>query len=163
MNAHDPTGGSDTDLTIERSAVDLALASDFVYRADDGRILTFEEAFDELTPEMAEGLEGLPAEEQVIDGGDVELFLLDSDRYESVEARGHIVTQYADGLRRWTEDELREQVFPTADPGRLSFEDWRTAQLRAGTLTAVDFVQFVGYVDEDADEETVITERLIVD
>ena len=100
MNAHDPTGGSDTDLTIERSAVDLALASDFVYRADDGRILTFEEAFDELTPEMAEGLEGLPAEEQVIDGGDVELFLLDSDRYESVEARGHIVTQYADGLRR---------------------------------------------------------------
>lgn len=139
------------------------MASDFVYRADDGRILTFEEVFDELTPEMSEGLEGLPAEEQVIDGGDVELFLLESGRYESVEARGHIVTQYTDGRTRWTDDELREQVFPNADHGGLSFEDWRAAQLEAGMLTAVDVVQFVGYADEDADEETVITERLIVD
>ncbi len=163
MNAGDPTGGSDTDLTIERSAVELALASDFVYRADDGRILTFEEVFDELTPEMAEGLEGLPAEEQVIDGGDVELFLLDSDRYESVGVRGHIVTQYSDGRSRWADDELREQVFPSADHDGLIFEDWRAAQLEAGTLTAVDVVQFVGYADEDDDEETVIAERLIVD
>ncbi len=163
MNAGDPTGGSDTDLTIERSVVELALASDFVYRADDGRILTFEEVSDELTPEMAEGLEGLPAEEQVIDGGDVELLLMDSGRYESVEARGHIVTQYTDGRTRWTDDELREQVFPNADHGGLSFEDWRAAQLKAGTLTAVDVMQFVGYADEDADEETVIAERLIVD
>jgi hypothetical protein len=32
-------------------------------------------------------------------------------------------------------------------------------------LTAVDVLQFVGYEDEgeDADEETVITERLIID
>lgn len=163
MDVDDPTGGSDTDLTIERSAVNLALASDFVYRADDGRILTFEEVFDELTPEMAAGLEGLPAEEQVIDGGDVELFLLDSDRYQSVEARGHIVTQYSDGRSRWADDDLREQVFPNADHDGLSFEDWRTAQLKAGTSTAVDVVQFVGYAEEDADEETVITERLIVD
>lgn len=163
MNAGDPTGGSDTDLTIERSVVELALASDFVYRADDGRILTFEEVSDELTPEMAEGLEGLPAEEQVIDGGDVELLLMDSGRYESVEARGHIVTQYTDGRSRWADDELREQVFPNADHGGLSFEDWRAAQLKAGTLTAVDVMQFVGYADEDADEETVIAERLIVD
>lgn len=163
MNADDPAGGSHTDLTIERSAVELALASDFVYRADDGRILTFEEVFDELTPEMAAGLEGLPAEEQVIDGGDVELFLLESGRYGSVEARGHIVTRYSDGRTRWTDDELREQVFPTADHGGLSFEDWRAAQLKAGTLTAVEVVQFVGYADEDDDEATVITERLIVD
>lgn len=163
MNADDPTGGPGNELTIERSAVEFALASDCVYRRDDGRILTFEEVSDELTPEMAEGLEGLPAEEQVIDGGDVEMLLMDSDRYESVEARGHIVTQYTDGRTRWTDDELREQVFPTADHGGLSFEDWLAAQLVAGALTAVDVVQFVGYADEDADGETVIAERLIVD
>jgi hypothetical protein len=163
MNVGGPIGGSDNELTIERSAVELALASDFVYRADDGRVLTFEEAFDELTPEMAEGLEELPADEQVIDGGDVEMFLLESGRYESVEARGHIVTRYTDGLRRWTEDELREQVFPTADPGDLSFEDWRSAQVEAGMLKAVDVVQLVGYADEGTDEATVIAERLIVD
>lgn len=163
MNAGDPTGGSDNEPTIERNAVELALASDFVYRADDGRILTFDEVFDELTPEMAEGLEGLPAEEQVIDGGDVELFLLGSDRYQSVETSGHIVTQYTDGRTRWTDDELREQVFPNADHGGLSFEDWRAAQLKADRLTAVEVLQFVGYADEDAEEKTVITERLIVD
>ena len=163
MNAGDPTSGSDTDLTIERSAVELALASDFVYRADDGRILTFEEVFDELTPEMAEGLEGLPAEQQVIDGGDVEMFLLESGRYESVDASGHIVTQYSDGRIRWADAELREKVFPNADHDGLSFEDWRAAQVVAGALTAVEVVQFVGYADEDADEETVIAERLIVD
>jgi hypothetical protein len=163
VNAGDPTGGSDHELTIERSAVELALASEVVYRADDGRVLTFEEVFDELTPEMAEGLEGLPAEEQVIDGGDVEMFLLESDSYQSVEARGHIVTQYTDGRSRWADDELREQVFPNANHDGLSFEDWRAAQLKADTLTAVKVLQFVGYGDEDADEETVITERLIVD
>lgn len=163
MNAGGSTGGCDNEPTIERSVVELALASDFVYRADDGRILTFEEVFDELTPEMAEGLEGLPAEEQVIDGGDVELFLLDSDRYQSVEARGHIVTQYTDGRTRWTDDELREQIFPNADHGGLSFESWRVAQLEAGALTPVDVVQFVGYDDDDAQEESVMTERLIVD
>lgn len=163
MNAGDPTGGLNNELKIERSAVELALASDFVYRADDGRILTFEEAFDELTPEMAEGLEGLPAEEQVIDGGDVELFLLESGRYQTVEARGRIVTQYADGRRRWTDDELRQQIFPTADSGGQGFADWLSEQLKADTLTAVDVVQFIGHADEDADEETVIAERLIVD
>ncbi|MFM8856713.1 MAG: hypothetical protein ACKOI2_05825 [Actinomycetota bacterium] len=141
----------------------LALASDFVYRADDGRVLTFEEVSDELTPEMAEGLEGLPAEEQVIDGGDVELFLLDSDRYESVEARGHIVTQYCEGRSRWADHELREQVFSCADHDGLTFEDWLAAKLESGMLKAVDVLQFVGYADEGADEETVIVERLIVD
>lgn len=163
VNGDDPTVGCDNEPTIERSAVEPALASDFVYRADDGRILTFDEVFDELTPEMAEGLEGLPAEEQVIDGGDVELFLLESDRYGWVEATGRVVTKYTDGRTRWTDDELREQVFPTANHTGLSFEDWRSAQLGAGTLTAVDVVQFVGYADEDADEETVVTERLIVE
>ncbi len=163
MNAGDPTGGFENELTIERSAVELALASDFVYRADDGRVLTFEEVFDELTPEMAEGLEGQPAEARVIDGGDIELFLLESDRYESVEARAHIVNQYSYGRSRWADDELREKLFPKADHDGLSFEDWRAAQLEAGTLTAVDVVQFFGYADEDADEETVIAERLIVD
>ena len=163
MDGDDPTGGSENELTIQRSAVELALASDFVYRADDGRALTFEEAFDELTPEIAEGLEGLPVDEQVIDGGDVEMCLLESDRYQSVEARGRIVAKYSDGRRLWTEDELREQVFPTADPGQMSFEDWRATQFVAGALAAVEVVQFVGYADEDADEETVIAERLIVD
>lgn len=149
MNAGDSTGGSDNELTIERRAVELASASDFVYRAADGRILTF----DELTHEMAEGLEGLPVAEQVIDGGDAELFLLDSDRYQSVEARGRIGTQCTDGRRRWTEDELRELVCSTSDPGQLRFEDWLAAQLEAGILTAVEVFQFVGYADEDADEK----------
>jgi hypothetical protein len=79
----DPSGGADTELTIERRAVDAELGSfTFVYRTDDGRILTFDEAFDELTPEMAEGLEGLPPEDQVIDGGDVQEFIFESGIYE---------------------------------------------------------------------------------
>ena len=36
-------------------------------------------------------------------------------------------------------------------------------QVDAGTLTAVDVLQFIGYENEDAEEETVITERLIID
>jgi PAS domain-containing protein len=162
----DPSGGADNELTIERRAADAELGSfTFVYRTENGRILTFDEAFDELTPQMAEGLEGLPPEDQVIDGGDVEEFIFESGIYETLTVEGRIVTQYTDGRTRWTNDQLREQGFPTSDHGDLSFEDWRAAQVDAGTLTAVDVLQYVGYEDEgeDADEETVITERLIID
>ena len=155
-------------MTIDRRAVDAELGSStFVYRTDDGRILTFAEAFDELTPEMAGGLEGLPPEDRVIDGGDVEEFILESGIYETLTVEGRIVTQYTDGRTRWTNDQLREQIFPTSDHGDLSFENWRVTQVDAGTLTAVEVLQYVGYEDEDegedADEETVITERLIID
>jgi hypothetical protein len=37
------------------------------------------------------------------------------------------------------------------------------AQLDAGTLKAVDILQYIGYEDEDADEKTLITERRIID
>jgi hypothetical protein len=163
VNAGDPTGGSDNDLTIERSAVEAESGHSLIFR-DGDRILTYYEAFDELTPEMAEGLQGLPAEEQVLTGGDMEAYIFESGTYETVELTcDRIVTRYSDGRTRWTDYELREQAFPTADHGTLSFEDWLSAQLEAGMLTAVDVLQFVGYADEDADEATVITERLIVD
>jgi hypothetical protein len=162
---------ADTELTIARS--DLATAFGFfVYRTDDGRILTDNEAFDELLPEIKEGLEGLPPEDQVIDGldedqvidwVDVEGYIRESGIYELVEVKAWIVTQYTDGRTRWTNDQLREQVFPTSDHSDLSFEDWLAAQVDAGTLTAVEVLQYVGYEDEDADEETLITERLIID
>ena len=163
-----PSGGADNELTIPRSRLATAMGL-FVYRADDGRILTDNEAFDELTPEMEEGLalaverEGLPPEGQVIDGGDVENFILESGIYEVVEVAALVVTQYTDGRKRWTNDKLREQVFPISEPGGLSFEDWLAAQVDACTLTAVEVLQFIGYGNEDADEEMVITERLIVD
>ena len=141
----------------------------FVYRADDGRILTDNEAFEELTPEMEEGLaiaverEGLSSEDQVIDGGDVESFIFESGIYEVVEVTARVVTQYTDGRTRWTNDQLREQVFPVSDDGNLSFEDWLAAQVASGSLAAVEILQYIGYENEDADEETVITERLIID
>ncbi len=64
---------------------------------------------------------------------------------------------------RWTTDELRKQLFPNSDHGDLSFEDWPAAQVDSGTLTAVEVLQFIGFEDEDADEATLITERLIID
>jgi hypothetical protein len=63
------SGGRDSGLTISRADANRELGFGQIYRTDDGRILNFNEAFDELTPEMAEGLEGLPPEDQVIDGG----------------------------------------------------------------------------------------------
>jgi len=162
----DDPSGADSESTIERRAVDAELGpSTFIYRTDDGRILTFNEAFDELTPQMAEGLEGLPPEDRAMDGGDVQEFIFESGVYLSLVVEGQIVTQYTDGRTRWTNDQLREQVFPTSDHGDLGFEDWRAAQVDAGTLTAVDVLQYVGTEDEDedADEETVIHERLIID
>ena len=164
-----PSGGADNELTIPRSGLATAMGC-FVYRADDGRILTDNEAFDELTPEMEEGLaiaverEGLSSEDQVIDGGDVESFIFESGIYDVIEVAALVVTQYTDGRTRWTSDQLREQVFPTSDHSvDLSFEDWLAVQVDTGTLTAVDVLQFIGFEDEDADEETVITERLIID
>lgn len=163
-----PSGGTDNELTIPRSGLATAMGC-FVYRADDGRILTDNEVFDELTPEMEEGLaldverEGLSPEGQVIDGGDVESFIFESGIFEVVEVAAVVVTQYTDGRTRWTDDQLREQVFQISGHGDLSFEDWLAAQVDAGTLTAVDFLQFIGYENEEADEETVITERLIID
>jgi len=141
----------------------------FVYRADDGRILTENEAFDELTLEMEEGLaldverEGLSTEGQVIDGGDVESFIFESGIYEVIEVAALVVTQYTDGRTRWTNDQLREQIFQISDHGNLSFEDWLAVQLAGGSLATVDVLQYIGYENEDADEETVITERLIID
>jgi hypothetical protein len=163
-----PSGGADNELTIPRSGLATAMGC-FVYRADDGRILTDNEAFDELTPEMAEGLalaverEGLSPEGQVIDGGDVESFIFESGIYEVVEVAARVVTQYTDGRTRWTNDQLRERVFPGSDHGNLCFEDWLAAQVAGGSLAAVDVLQYIGYENEDADEETVITERLIID
>ena len=162
------SGRADNALTIARSRLATAMGL-FVYRADDGRILTDNEAFDELTPEMAEGLalaverEGLSPEGQVIDGGDVESFIFESGIYEVVEVAARVVTQYTDGRTRWTNDQLREQVFPVSDHGDSSFEDWLAVQVDAGSLAAVEVLQFIGYENEDADEETVITERLIID
>ena len=163
-----PSGATDNELTIARSRLATAMGY-FVYRADDGRILTDNEAFDELTPEMEEGLaldverEGLSPEGQVIDGGDVESFIFESGIYEVLEVAALVVTQYTDGRTRWTNDQLREQVFPVSGHSNLSFEDWLAVQVDAGTLTAVDVLQFIGYENEDAEEETVITERLIID
>ena len=163
-----PSGGADNELTIPRSGLATAMGC-FVYRADDGRILTDNEAFEELTPEMEEGLaiaverEGLSSEDQVIDGGDVESFIFESGIYEVVEVTARVVTQYTDGRTRWTNDQLREQVFPVSDDGNLSFEDWLAAQVASGSLAAVEVLQYIGYENEDADEETVITERLIID
>jgi hypothetical protein len=163
-----PNGGADSELTIARSRLATAMGC-FVYRADDGRILTDNEAFDELTPEMEEGLaldverEGLSPGSQVIDGGDVESFIFESGIYEVLEVAALVVTQYTDGRTRWTVDQLREQVFPVSDHGSLSFGDWLAARVDEGSLAAVDVLQYIGYENEDADEETVITERLIID
>lgn len=153
---------ADNELTIARSALATAFGC-FVYRTDDGRILTADEAFDELTPEIAKGLEGLPPEDQVIDGGDVESYIFENGIYKVAEVKAWIVTQYTDGRTRWTNDQLREQVSLSSDHGDVSFEDWLSVQLDAGALTAVEVLQYIGYEDEDADEETVITERLIID
>lgn len=163
MATSESGGGSENALTIDRHAVDAEMGSGlFVYRTDDGRFLTLNEASDELTPAMAEGLVGLPPEDQVIDGGDVEEFILESGIYGIVEVSGRVVTKYTDGRTNWTNDQLREKVFPTSDHGDLTFDDWRAAQVDGGVLTTVDVLQFVGYEDEDADQETVITERLII-
>ena len=80
-----------------------------------------------------------------------------------IEVSALVVTQYTDGRTRWTNDQLREQVFPVSDHGDSSFEDWLAVQVDAGTLTAVEVLQFIGYENEDAEEESVITERLIID
>ena len=104
-----PSGGADNELTIARSGLATAMGC-FVYRADDGRILTDDEAFEELTPEMEEGLaldverEGRSPEGQVIDGGDVESFIFESGIYEVLEVAALVVTQYTDGRTRWTND-----------------------------------------------------------
>lgn len=153
---------ADDELKVKRS--DLALATyDWVYRTHDGRILTYGEAFDELTPELAEALEGLPPERQVINGFDMEEYIRDNGVYQLVEVKSWIVTQYTDGGTRWTADDLRNRVFPSSDHGDLSFEDWLAAQIDARKLMAIEVLQFIGFEDEDADEETLIAERLIVD
>lgn len=164
MVVGDTSGAPDNEFTIERSAVDAEVGlGNFVYRADDGRILTTGEAIDELTAEMSQGPLGLSPEYDVIDGGDVEELISESGIYATLEVEGRLVTQYSDGQSHWTNDQLREEVFPISDHGDLSFEDWRTAQVGAGNLTESDVLQYVGYEDEDADHETVIAERLIVD
>jgi hypothetical protein len=163
-----PSGSADNELTITRSRLATAMGC-FVYRADDGRILTDDEAFDELTPEMEEGMaiaverEGLSSEDQIIDGGDVESFIFESGIYEVLEVTALVVTQYTDGRMRWTNDQLQERVFAVSDHGNLSFEDWLAARVDEGSLAAVDVLQYIGYENEDADEEKVITERLIID
>jgi hypothetical protein len=82
---------------------------------------------------------------------------------EVVEVTARVVTQYTDGRTRWTNDQLQEQVFAVSDHGNVSFEDWLAVQVDAGTLAAVEVLQYIGYENEDADDETVITERLIID
>lgn len=163
MDGDDSDGATKSGLTIERRAANAALGPfQTVYETDDGRILTFDEAWDELLPDMQEGLEGLPPESQVIDGADVAEFIFESGIYRLVEVEGRIVSQYSDGQTRWTNDQLREQVFPdSTDDG--SFEDWLAAQVDAGTLTAVEVLQYIGSEDEDGDEQAVVTERLIID
>lgn len=152
------------DSTISRQAANCATGDfRFVYRTDDGRIITLDEAFDELTPEMAEGLEGLPPDEQVIDGAAVEEYIWQNGIYESIEVRGRIVTHYTDGQTRWSADQLRDHVYTTVDGDGLRFEDWLAAQVDTGRLMAVDVLQYLGFEDEDADVQIVISERLIVD
>lgn len=152
----------ENDLTINRRDVPGNLGC-FVYR-DGDRILTCSEALDELTPELAQELEGLPDDEEFINGTDDDSFILEQGIYESVDiVDALVITQFTDGRTRWTNEEIRGQIFPTSDHGDLSFESWLAAQLDAGTLRAVDVLQFIGYEDEHADEKTLITERLIVD
>jgi hypothetical protein len=151
-----------SELTVARSDLELAFC-DWVYRTYDGRILTYGEAFDELTPEIAEGLEELPPEDRVINGGDVESYIRENGIYQLIDVKPWIVTQYTDGRTRWTSAQLSEQVFTTSDHGDSSFEDWLVAQLDSGALAAVEVLQFIGYEDEDADGQKLITERLIID
>jgi len=149
-------------LTVDRRDVAGNLGC-FIYR-DGDRILTLREALDQLAPELAEGLAGLSEDEEVIDESNVETYIFEQGVYESVDVvDALVITQFTDGRMRWTNEELREQIFPTSDHGHLSFESWLAAQLDAGTLRAVDVLQYIGYEDEDADEKTLITERLIVD
>lgn len=146
------------DSTIGRQAVNGETGGfTFVYRTGDGRVLTLDEAFDALTPELAEGLEGLPPQERVIDGGDVEEYIRESGAYESIEVEGRIVSHYTDGQTRRSADQLRERVFPASGRDGLSFEDWLAAQVNHGRLTAIDVLQYADY------EGAVIAERLIVD
>lgn len=157
------TDGAPLTLTIRRDDLITAFGC-FVYRTDDGRILTDDEAFDEVLPEIAKGLEGLPPEDQVIDGGDVEEYIRENAVFQTIDVdSARIVTQYSDGKVRWTNNQLQQQVFPTTDHGDMSFEDWLANQLEQGKLTKLEVLQYVGYEDEDADEETIITERLIID
>ena len=149
------------DLTIDRRDVASNLGC-FVYR-DGDRILTFSEALDELPPELAEEFEGLSDDEELFDEGGVGPFIVEQDLFESIDVDARVVTQFTDSRTRWTNEELREQIFPISDHGDLSFESWLAAQLDAGTLKAVDVLQYIGYEDEDADEKILITERLIVD
>ncbi|PQM53313.1 hypothetical protein C5U48_05420 [Mycolicibacter virginiensis] len=144
--------------TVSRQAANAETGSfTFVYRTGDGRVLTFDEAFDELTPELAEGLKGLPPQERVIDGGDVEEYIRESGIYESIEVEVRIVPRYTDGPTRWSANQLREHVFPATGHDGLGFEDWLATQVDHGRLTAIDVLQYVG------DDGAVIAERLIVD
>jgi hypothetical protein len=147
------------DRVINRRAAEAA-TGDFtvVYRTDDGRILTFDEAFDELTPELAEGL---PPDVQCIDGGDVEEYILETGVYESIETEGRVVVHYTDGRKRWSAYQLREHILPASDDDGLTFEDWLAVQVHSGKLTAIGVLQYLGY--DDAEVQIVIDERLIVD
>ncbi len=163
MTTGNPTDGTDKELTIERAAVDHADGYPFIFRTDDDRFLTLDEAWDELTPDLIAEVADLPADEQVIDGFDVEALIFEGGVFGTIEVETRIVTRYADGRASWTDDQLREQFFSTSDHGDSSFEEWLTKQVEEGALKPVEVLQFIGYKDEDAEDETVITERLIID
>ena len=86
--------------------------------------------------------------------------------YQAVEVRLAIATEFTDGARRWTKDQLREDLFPSGVPDG-GFEEWLSAAVKSGELRTVDFLQYVaeGYGDEDEDGESSggVVERRIVD
>ncbi|WP_041317002.1 hypothetical protein [Mycolicibacter sinensis] len=160
MAAGDSSSTPSDELTVRREDAKAEQGIGSVYRTDDGRILTFNEVFDELTPEIAENL---PPGQTVIDGGEVLEWMVEGGSgYAPIDADGRIVTLYSDGRNRWTVDELRQQIYP-AVTSAASFDDWLSASVTAGDFRSVDVLQFVGYADEDSDGQTVLTERLILD
>jgi len=136
-----------------------------LFLCDDDEVMTYEELADAVSSEAAT----IPDEDAGWIGGefDCDDYITDAclvGIYQQIEAVTSIVTDYTDGTRRWTHDQLRTGVFPEQRRGDESFEEWLSASVRAGQFRTVDFLQYIGQSDDDDEVDgSVVLERRIVD
>ncbi|WP_156432607.1 hypothetical protein [Mycobacterium sp. M26] len=150
-------------VTYEEAQSAIAAFPLTLYRGR-GDWMTYEELFASVSAEAA----AISPEEAgwrngEFDANDYIIEACQVGLYESVDVAPTIVTQYTDGMNRWTKDRLRQKVFPEFALADGGFDDWLSSALRAGELRTVDFLQYIAEGYEDGDPNGIVMECRIID